>query len=220
MNTIEKENQQKKIVTNIKGIETATAEAVKVKDTYRGILRDLNMHGTQTFSPEYLEKEINKIKGDFAAKMTAVNTNMVKRLDDLQTLIQDRDSVLDLGNPALSSAMTSIQTIGSSLSHEQAVKINQNFYNDQNALNMIRSAYQVHDVINTGKIDGLIYDVESEIEKLKELAYDGFVREGSINTFANRLAKLAEIEGVTIEKNPDKQSLDDSWRRGAGLKVN
>lgn len=220
MNTIEKENQQKKIVTNIKGIESATAEAVKAKDAYRATLRDLNMRGTQTFSHEYLEKEINKIKGDFASKMTAVNDNMVKRLDELQTLIHDRDSALDLNNPALSSAMTSIQTIGSSLTHEQAVKINANLMHDQSALNLIRSAYEARGVTSTGNIDGLIYDLESEIEKLKELAYDGFVREGSINTFANRLAKLATIEGATIEKSPDAQGLDDAWRRGAGLRVN
>ena len=220
MNTIEKENQQKKIVTNIKGIETATVEAVKVKDAYRATLRDLNMRGTQTFSHEYLEKEIVRIKGDFAAKMTAVNDNMVKRLDELQTLIHDRDSALDLGNPALNSALALIQTIGSSLTHEQAVKINANFMHDQSALNAIRAAYEARGVTDSGKIDGLIYDLESEIDKLKELAYAGFVQEGSINAFANRLARLATIEGVTIEKSPDVQGLDDAWRRGAGLRVN
>ena len=219
MNVQEKEKQQKMIVQNIKGIESATAAAVTVKDTFGKKLKDLTMHGSQTYSQEFLEKEIQKVKSDFAAKMTTVNDDIANRLEELRTLIHDRDSVLDLSNPALTSALSLIQTIGSGITYEQATKINANFIHDQSSLTAIRDSYKARGVSNAGKIDSLIYNVEEVIEGLKKLAYDGFVRDGSINTFSAKLGKLATLEGTTVETLPDVQGFNDSVRRGAGLPV-
>lgn len=219
MNVQEKEKQQKMIVQNLKGIESATAAAVTIKDTFSKKLQDLIMHGSQTYSQEFLEKEIQKVKSDFAAKMTTANDDIAKRLEELRTLIHDRDEALDLSNPALTSALSLIQTIGSNLTYEDAQKINKNFAYDQSALNAIRSAYQAFGVSHTGKIDSLIYNVDEVIEGLKGLAYDGFVRDGSINFFSGKLSKFAALEGATVEALPDAQGANDSIRRAAGLPV-
>ena len=219
MNVQEKEKQQKMIVQNIKGIESATAAAVTVKDTFGKKLKDLTMHGSQTYSQEFLEKEIQKVKSDFAAKMTTVNDDIANRLEELRTLIQDRDSVLDLSNPSLGNALNLIQVIGSALTYESAQQINAGFLHDLSALRAIRTAYQSRGATNTGKIDDLIYNADEVIEGLKTLAYDGFVRDGSINFFAGKLSKFAALEGATVEALPDMQGVNDSFRRGAGLPV-
>jgi len=219
MNVQEKEKQQKMIVQNIKGIESATAAAVAVKDKFRETMNNLTMHGMETYSQEFLEKKVQETKNDLAAKMTKVNDDIAARLEELRTLINDRDAVLDLGNPALTSALSLIQTIGSGITYEQATKINANFIHDQSSLTAIRDSYKARGVSNTGKIDSLIYNVDEVIEGLKKLAYDGFVRDGSINTFSAKLGKLATLEGTTIETLPDMQGVNDSFRRGAGLPV-
>ena len=219
MNTEEKEKQQRMIVQNLKGIEFVVAEAVKVKDAFRAKMRDLNMHGTATYSQEYLEKEIQKTKNNHAAVMATTNDQIEKRLDELLVFIRDRDAALDLGNPALTNALALIQTVGAGLSHDRLVKINANFVHDQSALSAIRDAYKAKGITNGGGIDGLIYDVQARIDKLKNLAIDGLLRDGSINYFSTELSKLATLEGTTVENLPDVQAANMAFRRGAGLSL-
>lgn len=217
MNTEEKEKQQMRIVANLKGIESTVTAAVKVKDAARAKIQDLNMNGMKTYSQEHVETEKQKIKNDLAVKMANANDDIEKRLDELLTLIRERDAVLDLGNPALANAFLMIQTIGAGLSRDQLVKINANVLHDQSSLNAIRDAYRAKGITNGGGIDELIYDAQARIDKLKNLAIDGTVRDGSINNFSNELAKLAELEGTTVEKLPDLQGLDMTINRAAGL---
>lgn len=220
MNTIEKEKQQKSIVQNLGGIDLAVKAAVTAKDGYRAKIQDLTQHGTKTYTQEHIEQAMNKIKSDMAASMVTVSQDIAKRLDELGKLIHERDAVLDLSNPALSNALSLIQTIGGGLTYEDAVKINANFTHDQSALNAIRAAYKARGVVSTGKIDSLIYNADEVINGLKELAYQAFVQDGSINFFADKLGKLVSLEGTTIETLPDMQGADEAMRRAAGLRVN
>lgn len=219
MNTQEKEKQQRMIVQNLTGIESATKAAVTIKDTFGKKLKDLTMTGSETYSPEYLEKEIQKVKSDFAAKMKTANDGIVRSLEELRTLLNDRDAVLDLSNPALTNALSLIQTIGSGLSYEQAQQINANFLHDLSALRAIRAAYEAQAVVGLGNIDGLIYNVDETINTLESLAYQGLVQDGSINFFASKLSKFATLEGATVEAMPDVQGANASMRRAAGLTV-
>ncbi len=217
MDAIEKYKQQRMIVQNLQGIDFALKAAVTIKNASRAKISDLNANGTRTYSPEVVSKEIAKAKADILAQMTAVNTDMVKRLEELRTLLHDRDAVLDLSNPALSNALSLISTIGAGLKFEEAVKINANFIHDQSALNALKAAYQAHGVVSPGNIDALRYDTDSVIDNLKVLAFEGLVQDGSVNTFAGALSKLGALEGTTIEKVPDQQGELNSFRAAAGL---
>ena len=220
MNAIEKEKAQKMIVQNLKGIESATKTAVTEKNASLAKIKDLTMNGTRDYSPEYVEKEIVKVKADLQAKMTMANTDIAKRLEELRTLLHDRDAVLDLSNPALTNALSLIQTIGSALKFEEAQKINANFLHDQSSLRAFRAAYLSRGVVSPGNIDALIYNADQTIDNLKELAFQGFVQDGSVNFFATKLDILARLEGTSVEKIPDEQGAMDAIRRSAGLPVN
>jgi len=219
MNTTEKEKQQKVINILIAGVEFGTRQFVKVKDSYREKLTDLNMNGLAKYSQEYLEKEIEKVKSDFAAQAQKAYDDMVKRLEELRTLLNERDAVLDLSNPALTNALSLIRAIGDDLSHEEAVKINANFVHDQSGLRALRAAYKANGVISPGEIDGMIYSADAVIDHLIDLCYGGFVQEGSINAFASAFSKLAKLEGMTVESTPDAIGLEESFYRGAGLQM-
>lgn len=219
MNTLEKEKQQKLIIQNLEGIDFATKAAVKVKDAHRAKMLDLTMNGAKTYSANNVEIQMNKAKDEFDAKMVSVNNDIVKRLDELQKLINDRDSVLDLSNTGLTNALSLIQTVGAGLSYEDCQKINLYFQHDLSALRAIRAGYLSHGIAANGNIDDLIYDIDYIVANLKELALNGFVRDGNINFFAFKLSEFGKLEGATIEKTPDPQGFEDAISRGAGLKI-
>lgn len=217
MNTIEKENQQQKITQNIKGIETATIAAIKSRDAHAEAMKQLTMHGRETFSAEFLDREMQKKQVEFYSQMQQAYKGVEARLEELWTLLRDRDAVLDLTNPALTNALMLIQATSGNPSYEQAIQINQNFRYDQSTLRALYSAYGGRDLGNIGE---MMYDLDETIEALKKLAFAGIVQDGSINFFASKFAKFAKIEGVTTEKTPDNRGYDDSIRRAAGLSVN
>ena len=216
MNTVEKEKQQRFILQNIGGIASAIQSIVSAKDAYRQKLNDLAV-GRNDFSKDYLDRQIDQVKQDWAAKMQAANTDMKKRFEELRGLLHDRDNVLDLSNPALTNALSLIQTLGSSLTFEQAIKINANFVHDQSALRMLQDAYKAQSVVSPGNIDAMIYNADSSIDNLESLAYQGLVQDGSINFFASAFSKLAALEGMTTETMPDEQGDLEAIRAAAGL---
>ena len=214
MNVQEKAQQQKVIQSVLTGLGAVIAKLVKDRDANAAQLQDLNMNGGKQFSQEYLEKEMQRVKVNFSVKMTEVYKDIETRLENLRKLITERDAVLDLTNPAFQTALTLIQAVGEP-SLEQAAQINQNFRYDQKSLNAIFSAYGKKDL---GGIMGMMYEVNSKIDELKELANNCTVKEGSVNYFASRLAKLAAIEGVELVSNPDERGIMEAYRIGAGLK--
>lgn len=218
MNTQEKEKVQKMIVQNLEGIDRANKAAVTAKNAFREKLKALALLD-KDYSQEYMEKELIKLKSDIVEKMVSVNKDIAARFEDLRIMYHDRDAVLDLGNPALPGALSLIATIGGNLTHSQAVKINANFLHDQSALDAIFTAYKSHGVVFNGNIEKLIYNADAKVDELKKLAYEAFVQEGSLNTFANVLSKLAALEGATVESLPDLQGANDAMRLAAGLPV-
>jgi hypothetical protein len=214
MNAQEKATQQKYIQSNLTGIGAMVEKLVKDRDAHSELMHSLTMHGTQQFSHEYLEREISKHKNNFAVKMAETYKDIESRLENLRKLLASRDEVLDLTNPALNTALVFIQSVGNSPTHEQAAQINENFKYDQPALRAIYSAYGQKDIGGIGK---MMYNRDEVIDGLKELANNATVKDGSVNFFASRLAKLAAIEGVELPANPDDRGTMEAMRRGASL---
>lgn len=218
MNLQEKERAQKFITQNLKGIEAVISGAVKSKDEYRANVRKYTVEG-QEYTQDYKEKVLQDLKNKFAVRLQGIYQDILSRLDQLKNLIHDRDSVLDLNNPALSAALILIDAIGEKMTFEQAVKINANFLHDQSALSAIQAAYKAKGMDNPGNIQAWIYNADSVIESLKRSAYESFMQDGSINYFAVAVNKLATLEGTTIEAAPDQQGVTDAIRAAAGLPV-
>lgn len=215
MNVAEKATQQKYIQSALIALGAMIGKLVKDRDAHAAALQGLNMHGMETYTVEYIERETMRMKSAFAVKMSEAYKEIETRLESFRKMINDRDAVLDLTNTALNTALVMIQAVDGAPAHEQAAQINQNFKHDQKALQAIYSAYGQKDI---GGIASMMYDVDSTVEGLKELANDCTVKEGSVNFFASRLAKIAALEGVELPKTPDERGYDESFRRGAGLK--
>ena len=149
--------------------------------------------------------------------MQTKHDELVTSLEQLRKLIQERDQVLDLSNPALTNALTLIQAIGSDMSYEESERINQNFRNDQSALRALRSAYKANHVIMTGSIDQMIYNVNDAINDLLVYAEAGTLMDSTMNEFAGKFSKLAALEGMTTETTPDQIGMEEAMWKAAGL---
>lgn len=214
MNVVEKQTQQKYIQSNLTGLGAVISKLIKDRDQHAEQLTALTMNGSRQFTAEYIEAEASKLKGKFAVKMAETYQDIDSRLENLRKLLAARDEVLDLTNPALNTALVFIQSVGGAPSHEQAMQVNENFRYDQKALRAIFSAYGQKDI---GGIAGMMYNADEVIDGLKVLAEDCTKKEGSVNFFASKLAKLAALEGVELPSSPDERGLTEAFRRGAGL---
>lgn len=214
MDAVQKKIQQDYIQSNLKGLGAVISKLVKERDEHAAQLQALNMNGGKMFTVEHIELEVSRLKNAFAVKMAETYKDIEARLENLRKLLASRDDVLDLTNPAFHTALTLIQAVGGSPSLEQAIQINENFKFDQKALQAIFAAYGQKD---HGHIMSMIYDRDEVIDGLKELAQNATVKDGSVNFFASRLAKLAAIEGVDLEKTPDDRGVMEAFRKGAGL---
>ena len=215
MNVQEKATQQKYIQSNLTGLGAIVTKLVQARDGHAEQLTAFTMNGSRQYTAEYIERETMNIKARFAVKMAETFKDIETRLENLRKLLAARDEVLDLTNPALNTALVLIQAADGAPTHEQAAAIHENFRYDQQALAAIFSAYGQKDLGGIGK---MIYNRDEVIAGLKELANNCTVKEGSVNYFASKLAKLAAIEGVELEPNPDERGTMEAMRIGAGLK--
>lgn len=215
MDAKQKQIQQEYIQSNLKGIAAVISKLVQDRDGHAGQLTALTMNGSNQFTSEYIEREQMRLKAAFSVKMSEVYKDIEARLDNLYKLLAARDESLDMSNPAFSAALALIQAANGEPTPEQARAIHENFKHDQQALKALRDVYKGKDI---GGISGMIYDLDEVIGGLKELANNCTVKEGSVNFFASRLAKLAAIEGVDLVTNPDERGTMEAMRQGAGLK--
>jgi hypothetical protein len=180
-------------------------------------MEELTMNGTKTYSQLYLEQKTLEVTAEFKTKMQAMHADMVSRLENLRSLIQERDQVLDLSNPALTNALSLIQSIGGDMSYEEAVGINQNFLHDQKGLRALKASYLAHGVQSPGNLDLLIYNLNDRINELLDLAEAGTIGHATLYGFLERFSKLAALEGVTVDAEISNDALWEAMQRGAGL---
>lgn len=214
MDAKQKQIQQEYIQGNLKGIAAVISKLVQDRDAFSAKMQDFNMHGRAQYTQEFFEQEAARMKSVFMSAMEAVNTDLQSRLDNLYKLIAARDETLDMSNLAFGTALNLIQAAGGEPSHEQARVIHESFKYDQQALKALQGVYHGKDI---GGISKMIYDLDEVIGALKKLATDATIRDGSVNAFSSRLAKLAAIEGVELPANPDDRGTMEAMRRGASL---
>jgi len=218
MNT-EKEKTQRMIEQNLQSYDFLNKGIVKIKDDHRGVLAIIETQ-RDTYQPDVIVAKIEKEKQNYQGKMQAAHEGIEKRLDELRSLINDRDKKLDLSNPDLNNALELIKLINPGIeniekNHELAKQINSNFF-DQPSRRALLMAYQAQGASTAG-LEAQVYNADKTIDNLKKLAYQALIQDGSLNTFANDVSKLAVIEGINIEKMPDQAGFEDAIRAGAGL---
>ena len=216
MNSQEKVKQQKMIQQNLEGINRAISNLVASKNTYRGVKVEIEKQ-QDTYSPEFLANKTIEEEKKYLNQCQLAYDDFVKRLEELRSLINERDAELDLENPALSNALKLIEISGNELGYENIRKINSTFVHDQSSLKALQAVYKTRGITNTFGLDSQIYDVNSKIDFLEKLAEDSIVRQGSLNYLASELKKIADIEGQELVATPDEQGFLETMRKGAGL---
>ena len=68
-----------------------------------------------------------------------------------------------------------------------------------------------------GGLDEQIYEPESAFERLGEYSYNAFNREGSLNSLASAVSKIAAMEGIEFPNMVDEAGAEEVMRMAAGL---
>ncbi len=142
---------------------------------------------------------------------------VVQILKDVSRTTSANHSQLRLDNPAWANALKLIELSGSSLDPDTVKKINASFAGDRSALRVLRDLYKSHGVVYNGGLDEQIYDPESGFQRLVEHSYSALIREGSLNTLATAISRVAALEGIEFPKMVDEQAAEEVMRRAAGL---
>lgn len=211
-----RKKQQNIIRAVIEGIDNKVKKVVDLKTQLRNALADIE-NKRAVFLPAEIEKLINAAQSDYSSKLGSIGQEVNKSLDDLSLLINERDSELDLSNPALTNALNLIQTVGKKLPYETILQINENFLFDQPSLRVLQAAYKAADIAGTGNLEEMIYSPGELIANLKKDVDQTFNQDGSLNYFNSRFSKIAVLEGQPVELTPDQEGVYAAMRRGAGI---
>jgi hypothetical protein len=211
-----RKKQQNIIRAVIEGIDNKVKKAVDLKTQLRNALADIE-NKKAVFLPAEIEKLINAAQSDYSSKLGSIGQEVNKSLDDLSLLINERDSELDLNNPALTNALNLIQTVGQQLPYETILKINENFSFDQPSLRVLQAAYKAANITGTGNLDEMIYSPGELIENMKKWVDLTFNQDGSLNHFSTQFSKIAFFEGQRVTLTPDEEGVYAAMRHGAGI---
>ncbi len=213
MNKQERQEQQKRIIDGIKGIEKMTGDIVKVLGEHSKAMQILSGQ-KNTYTPEYIKQETEKAGAALAGTMSKMRESMADRLGNLRELFRARDAI-DFSDPSLSNAIMFIKTMGDNLTHEQALQVNKAFAHDLSSLRALQTVYE--SVTFNGDIDTMIYDPEAMIDKLDNAISNLADGKGSVYSFVSQLSKLAEFQGASIDAGLSGDAFGDALFRGAQI---
>jgi hypothetical protein len=194
-------------------------KATKAKNNHRSRLAEIEKQKVN-FSEEYLKDLQGKAQADMQAANQALYGDAMTQIEKLKSALVELHSSLDLGNPALTNALSLISVVGPDLGVENILRINAPFAGDQPSLRLLQAAYRAKGVAFDGGLDKQIYDPETAIQAIGSQVYAALQQGGSLNALAGAVGKLAAFELLEFETFPDTVGFSEAMRAGAGLTGN
>lgn len=180
---------------NIVTMTSAIKKALSARDAYRGQLAKLEAQ-RETYTADYLEAQSAKARTEYMQKRQGLWPEVEKALDSLLETLDQAHSMIDLQNPALANAVSMIKNIGPAMTADDVRRVNSQFAGDQASLRMLKAAYTSVGITFTRELDAQLYSAGDMLEILKAYAHAALMQDGSLNSFAGQLKKLAELEGA------------------------
>jgi len=116
---------------------------------------------------------------------------------------------LDVNDDSLVKALKLIEVMGSNLTEGKANSINEQFRGNQGALSTLKSAYKKAGA-DSGLIDTMLYrNFENEWDSARRAVLGELNPEGYLNSSAQAVKHLADLEGVDFDPVIDKSEIHD-----------
>lgn len=180
---------------NIVTMTSAIKKALSARDAYRAQLAKLEAQ-KETMRAEYIESESAKARGVYMRAQQALWPEVEKALDSLSETLDRAHNAISLSGPELANAIAIIKAIGPAMTSEDQARVNAQFAGDQASLRMLKAAYTSVGITFTRELDAQLYSAGDMLEILKAYAHAALMQDGSLNSFAGQLKKLAELEGA------------------------
>lgn len=204
-------------------LETILRSVLGARVTFKQVISKLDA-SRKDYKEDYINAYILPEKQKAREQVKALEQSSYERvsvlLKDLEALAIAKAQNLDyLKSPEWSGLLQTISMAGDKLNSDTVrVMVNQ-YAGNQAALRSLRDILQAR-VSYDGKISDLIYEPETAYENLREWAFSSLIQDGSVNSFATKLSKIAALEGIDFPATIDENGFNNSVRRGAGLPVN
>lgn len=201
-------------------LEKLLRKTVQARQDVKLTVAKLKASG-KDYSPDYIKNQLDpqivKAQSGLDALHLAGYEKATELLSELNNLVIAKHSKLNLDNPAWTNALKLIELSGADIDTETTRKINESFANDQSALRALRGVYKAKGVVYDGDLDKQIYDPESAFSNVQEWAYTSMMQEGSLNSFATAINKIAAFEGIEFPTMVDEAGFDRAMFSAAGI---
>lgn len=199
-------------------LQKALEEAVAQRNIYREELHKLNVLRPEQ-SVQYNEQQKAKLEQKTNEIRTAQYEKVGLIINEIKTKVEAKQAApLNPFDPDLQTAISLIATAGQGLDPQVAREINNRFIGNQKALQFLKTIYDGKRA-SSGKIEDLLYIPDDVFPHLSELNYWCFFRDGSFNSFAIGISKLARLEGLTFPTMIDEVGSTEAIRKAAGLQL-
>lgn len=173
------------------------------------------------YNQEYFEAYIKPKMKSLQSNLKVLEQEAYEKVGELlqsfeKAAVEKQKAWTNLDNPKLANALKIIDLGGGKLAGNQVREINAQFFGDASSLRALKAIYDAQGIYDGG-IDELLYEPEWAVRSLSEWSYATFVQSGSVNQFADKIAKIAKLEGVDFPSLIDEKGVVDAARRGAGL---
>lgn len=162
------------------------------------------------FEPEYLEEQIANAAARFREANAAALPKALELVGALVETISERhQDPLDLTDPRLSTALTTISTIGPRMDHADLARLVDQFVGDPAALRALLAGFESVGLTTAiGLVTSKLYHPADVKHRLSSVVQEVFRGDGaSLNFLASEVGKVAAKEGLPFPK--DGQALID-----------
>jgi len=175
--------------------------------------KDYTAEGKKTM----LQPQIELVRSHWTATFQPTYDAAIKLLGELEENVLKVNKTATFTDKDLLSIL--LQDFGSNSSHETIEQVVSTAIN-QPAKSFLRDIFKARGVTYGDVIlEKAIYNIPSQLKKIQDLAYACIMLEGSINTWASEMRKLARWEGINdvFTDSVDPAGENEALLRGAGL---
>jgi len=163
----------------------------------------------KTWAKDIIDKEQSALRENLKASMQNHWLDISRAFESARESARKRLDYLDVNDDSLVKALKLIEVMGSNLTEGKVNSINEQFRGKQGALSALKSAYKKAGVTG-GLIDTMLYrNFENEWDSARRAVLGELNPEGYLNSSAQAVKHLADLEGVDFDPVIDKSEIHD-----------
>jgi len=198
-------------------LESHLRALAKSRDELRATLARIEAQRT-TYSDSYTDSVQAAAKDAHTKSLQAAYERACELIDEAMNQASINAAVWkNLDSPRLANALKIIELSKGELQAEDKRKIVNEFVGDPQSLRALRQVFKSMGSSYDGGISDLLYNPGEAATALKQIAMNAIIQNGSLNSLASSIRKIASREGIDFPALIDEAGATEAIRVSAGL---